>query len=246
MPTLPLLGAADPRGPETFALAYAAQRQALARSKIDDADRFAPELAHEGTGRSRTRTGEPILRLGTYDPFTLLYLHWVITGGHGTGVGWDPVFRDDSWSSDRSSWFGGFGGGSFGGGSGGGSSWGGGVGAWQLRRVRWRQLWWRRGAAAGAVGRRLPQHTSRRHRLDHLAHATRSDLDHRVDHSKGGLTLVEYLNPLCRHDHRLKDAGWKLQPGPGGATTWTSPPRTHLHHRTRPTLNTGHHHQPSR
>ena len=79
---------------------------------------------------SRTWTGEPIPRgLGTYDPFTLLYLHWVITGGHGTGAGWDPVFRDDSWSSDRSSWFGGFGGGSFGGGSGGGSSWGGGVGA---------------------------------------------------------------------------------------------------------------------
>jgi hypothetical protein len=53
--------------------------------------------------------------------------------------------------------------------------------------------------------------------------ATRSDLDHRVDHSKGGPTLVEYLNPLCRHDHRLKDAGWRLQPGPNGATTWTSP-----------------------
>jgi TPM domain len=121
-------GAADPRGPEAFALAYAAQRQALARSKIDDADRFAPELAHEGSGRQQDIwTGDPIPRgLGGYDPFTLLYLHWVITGGHGTGVGWDPVFRDDSWSSDRSSWFGGFGGGSFGGGSGGGSSWGGG------------------------------------------------------------------------------------------------------------------------
>ena len=121
-------GAADPRGPETFALAYAAQRQALARSKIDDADRFAPELAHEGTGRQQDAwTGQPIpTGLGGYDPFTLLYLHWVITGGHGTGVGWDPVFRDDSWSSDSSSWFGGFGGGSFGGGSGGGSSWGGG------------------------------------------------------------------------------------------------------------------------
>ncbi|NNC41502.1 MAG: TPM domain-containing protein, partial [Acidimicrobiia bacterium] len=39
-------GASDRRGPRTFALAYAAQRQALARSSIDDADRFAPELAH--------------------------------------------------------------------------------------------------------------------------------------------------------------------------------------------------------
>ncbi len=39
----------------------------------------------------------------------------------------------------------------------------------------------------------------------------------------GGTHLVEYLNPLCRHDHRLKDAGWKLRPGPNGTTTWTSP-----------------------
>ncbi|HEX2367884.1 MAG TPA: HNH endonuclease signature motif containing protein, partial [Acidimicrobiia bacterium] len=53
--------------------------------------------------------------------------------------------------------------------------------------------------------------------------ATRSDLDHRVDHSKGGPTLVKYLNPLCRHDHRLKDVGWKVRPGPDGTTTWTSP-----------------------
>jgi hypothetical protein len=53
--------------------------------------------------------------------------------------------------------------------------------------------------------------------------ATRSDIDHRVDHSQGGPTLVEYLNPLCRHDHRLKYAGWKLRAGPGGSTTWTSP-----------------------
>ncbi|MBT8211540.1 MAG: TPM domain-containing protein, partial [Acidimicrobiia bacterium] len=44
-------GASDDRGPKRFALSYAAQRQALARSSIDDADRFAPELAHEGTSR---------------------------------------------------------------------------------------------------------------------------------------------------------------------------------------------------
>ena len=53
--------------------------------------------------------------------------------------------------------------------------------------------------------------------------AARSDIDHRVDHSKGGPTLVEHLNPLCRHDHRLKEAGWKLKPEPNGTTTWTSP-----------------------
>ena len=50
----------------------------------------------------------------------------------------------------------------------------------------------------------------------------RSDLDHQVDHSKGGPTLVKYLNPLCRHDHRLKDAGWSYDPDPE-APTWTSP-----------------------
>src|SRR5690606_35658872 len=54
-------GASDPRGPRDFALAYAAQRQELARSSIEDADRFAPELAHAGTsGQRDTWTGQPI------------------------------------------------------------------------------------------------------------------------------------------------------------------------------------------
>src|SRR5690606_29309711 len=35
-------GASDPRGPREFALAYAAQRQELARSSVKDAERFAP------------------------------------------------------------------------------------------------------------------------------------------------------------------------------------------------------------
>src|SRR5690606_17716239 len=43
-------GASDVRGPRQFALAYAATRQELARSSIQDADRYAPELAHTGTG----------------------------------------------------------------------------------------------------------------------------------------------------------------------------------------------------
>ncbi len=121
-------GASDHRGPRAFALAYAAQRQALSRSTIDDADRFAPELAHSGTSRQTdTWTGQPIpARFGSFDPFTLLYFHWVITGGHSGSYGWEPVYEDNSWSDDSNSWFGGFSGGGFGGGSGGSSSWGGG------------------------------------------------------------------------------------------------------------------------
>ena len=127
-------GASDPRGPRVFALAYAAQRQSLARSDIDDADRFAPELAHQGTRRQRDSwTGRPIPPgLGTFDPFTLLFYHWVITRGHRGSLGWEPIYRDTSWAGDRDSWwggtggFGGFGGGGFSGGGGGGSSWGGG------------------------------------------------------------------------------------------------------------------------
>jgi len=120
-------GASDPRGPREFAIAYAAQRQALARSRIKDADRFAPELAHEGTSRQQDSwTGRTIpARLGYYDPYTLFYYHWIITRGRAGTFGWEPVFKDQSWSGDRDSWFGGFGGGVAGGG-GGGSSWGGG------------------------------------------------------------------------------------------------------------------------
>lgn len=122
-------GASHAEGPRAFAVAYAAQRQALADSSIDDADRFAPELAHDGTGRSTDSwTGEPIpSRLGAFDPFTLFYYHWVITRGHAGSYGWEPIYRDRSWSGDRSSWWGGGGGfGSSGGSSWGGSSWGGG------------------------------------------------------------------------------------------------------------------------
>ena len=120
-------GASDPRGPRTFALAYAAQRQALSRSTIDDADRFAPELAHDGTGRQRDSwSGEPIPRgLPYFDPYTLLFYHWVITKGSRGSYGWEPVYQDTSWSADSGSWWGG--GGGFGGSGSwsGGSSWGG-------------------------------------------------------------------------------------------------------------------------
>ncbi|MFO7549494.1 MAG: TPM domain-containing protein [Acidimicrobiia bacterium] len=120
-------GASDPRGPRAFALAYAAQRQALARSSIDDADRYAPELAHAGTGRGEdTWTGRPIpADVRSFDPFFLFYYHWVITRGVSGSLGWRPVYRDTSWSRNRDSWFGGFGGGGgFGAGGAAGSTWG--------------------------------------------------------------------------------------------------------------------------
>ena len=121
-------GASDPRGSREFAIAYAAQRQALARSSIKDADRFAPELAHQGTSRQQDSwTGRTIPpRLGHNAPYTLFYYHWIITRGRAGSYGWEPVFKDQSWSGDTDSWFGGFGGGTFGKGGGGGSSWGGG------------------------------------------------------------------------------------------------------------------------
>ena len=122
-------GASDARGPRAFALSYAAQREALAVSKIEDADRFAPELAHEGTSRQTDSwTGAPIpTDPESFDPFTLFFYHWVITRGSAGSMGWEPIHNDRSWSGDRSSWWGGFGGG---GGFGtrtstsGGSSWG--------------------------------------------------------------------------------------------------------------------------
>ena len=119
-------GASDPRGPRAFALAYAAQRRALADSSIDDADRFAPELAHAGTSNQKdTWSGEPIpAGISSFDPFTMFFHHWVITRGVSDSYGWEPVYGDTSWSKDRGSWWGGGGGfGSSGGSSRGGSSW---------------------------------------------------------------------------------------------------------------------------
>ncbi len=121
-------GASDRRGPKAFALAYAAQRRALDRADLKDAERFAPELAHEGTSRGKDSwTGAPIpTDYGSFDPFTFFYYHWVITRGASGSTGWEPVHHDTSWSADRPSWWGGFGGGGgFSGGSSGGSSWGG-------------------------------------------------------------------------------------------------------------------------
>ncbi|MGA7271715.1 MAG: TPM domain-containing protein, partial [Acidimicrobiia bacterium] len=102
-------GASDPRGPREFALAYAAQRQELARSSIKDAEQYAPELAHAGTsGQRDTWTGAPIPGgLYHFDPFFLFYYHWMMTSTMTHGLGWRPLYRDTSWQ--RGPWFGGFG-----------------------------------------------------------------------------------------------------------------------------------------
>lgn len=59
--------------------------------------------------------------------------------------------------------------------------------------------------------------------LPHLSAGKRAgDLDHRLDHAKGGPTVGENLNPLCRHDHRVKgEAGWQLR-RIGDTFEWTT------------------------
>lgn len=55
------------------------------------------------------------------------------------------------------------------------------------------------------------------------APAERSDVDHTVDHSRGGLTTQDDLGAACRHDHGLKQAGWTLDQPEPGVFRWTSP-----------------------
>ncbi|MCE3549923.1 HNH endonuclease [Pseudonocardia sp. RS11V-5] len=55
------------------------------------------------------------------------------------------------------------------------------------------------------------------------APAERSDLDHTVDHARGGRTTDDDLGPACRHDHGLKQAGWTLDQPEPGVFRWTSP-----------------------
>jgi hypothetical protein len=51
-----------------------------------------------------------------------------------------------------------------------------------------------------------------------------ADLDHTVDHARGGLTVDTNTGPLCRHDHRLKhEGGWRLHQTSPGHFTWISP-----------------------
>jgi hypothetical protein len=53
--------------------------------------------------------------------------------------------------------------------------------------------------------------------------AMNSDIDHTVDHAKGGPTAISNLGPLCRHHHRLKhEGGWKLEQAQPGVYRWNS------------------------
>ena len=53
--------------------------------------------------------------------------------------------------------------------------------------------------------------------------AADSDLDHRIPHSEGGPTDGSNLEPLCRHDHRIRHrAGWVHEALADGDHRWTS------------------------
>lgn len=53
------------------------------------------------------------------------------------------------------------------------------------------------------------------------AHA--ADLDHTVDHAFGGPTRHTNLDPMCKHDHRLKhEGGWELHQVAPGRFVWIS------------------------
>lgn len=80
--------------------------------------------------------------------------------------------------------------------------------------------------------RRFPRADLRRHVqlrdqtctfLGCRAPAERSDVDHTVDHARGGRTTDDDLGPACRHDHGLKQAGWTLDQPEPGVFRWTSP-----------------------
>jgi Domain of unknown function (DUF222) len=89
------------------------------------------------------------------------------------------------------------------------------------------------GVVWNGTTRRRPSATERRHVLARYPvcvfpgcrmPARDSDLDHTVDHAKGGRTHPHNLGPLCRHHHRLKhEADWKLEQPTPGNFIWTSP-----------------------
>ena len=54
--------------------------------------------------------------------------------------------------------------------------------------------------------------------------ATDCDIDHRTPYHLGGPTDDRNEEPLCRHDHIVKDKGrWKLRRNRDGSYTWTTP-----------------------
>ena len=54
--------------------------------------------------------------------------------------------------------------------------------------------------------------------------ARKADLDHREAYCNGGATVTANIEPLCRHDHRLKHLrGWQLHLIQHGRYRWVSP-----------------------
>ncbi len=105
------------------------------------------------------------------------------------------------------------------------------------------------GTAGGKVGRQDPsarfagvvlrRHVQIRDRfcvfMGCRCSARYADLDHTVDHARGGPTTEANSGPLCKHDHLLKgEGGWRLcQPEPGHFI-WTSPLGRKYHTRPQP------------
>jgi hypothetical protein len=53
--------------------------------------------------------------------------------------------------------------------------------------------------------------------------ATECDIDHEIEYSKGGPTVVRHLHPGCRHDHDLRHrGGWKVRRLAPGIYEWTT------------------------
>jgi hypothetical protein len=56
------------------------------------------------------------------------------------------------------------------------------------------------------------------------APAHRTDVDHIVEHARGGATVDTGLAPACRHDHMLRHkGGWSVAQASPGHVVWTSP-----------------------
>ncbi|MGH3909589.1 MAG: type IV toxin-antitoxin system AbiEi family antitoxin [Pseudonocardiaceae bacterium] len=67
--------------------------------------------------------------------------------------------------------------------------------------------------------------------------ARHADIDHTVDHARGGATTGTNSGPLCGHDHTLKhDGGWRLHQPLPGHFTWTSPLGRRYHTRPQPII----------
>ncbi|MDQ2791549.1 MAG: hypothetical protein DLM60_01000 [Pseudonocardiales bacterium] len=65
--------------------------------------------------------------------------------------------------------------------------------------------------------------------------ARHADLDHTLDHGRGGVTTEANSGPLCRHDHLLKhEGGWRLRQPEPGHFVWTSPLGRVYHTRPQP------------